>query len=89
MTKKQNWNSALSDSKVSFTKEKTGETIDASVVLKMLEETRKLFASQGGDKNLGELTDEEWEKLLGDTDKNIEESKKAAEEAAEAKTEEV
>lgn len=84
MTKKQNWNSALSDSKVSFTKEKTGETIDASVVLKMLEETRNLFLSQGGDKDLGDLTDEEWEKLLGDTDKNVEESKEAAEEAAEA-----
>ena len=89
MTKKQNWNSALSDSKVSFTKEKTGETIDASVVLKMLEETRNLFLSQGGDKDLGDLTDEEWEKLLGDTDKNVEESKEAAEEAAEAKTEEI
>ncbi len=38
---------------------------------------------------LGDLTDEEWEKLLGDTDKNVEESKEAAEEAAEAKTEEI
>ena len=88
MTKKQNWNSALSDSKVSFTKEKTGETIDASVVLKMLEETRNLFLSQGGDKDLGDLTDEEWEKLLGDTDKNVEESKEAASKAQESREEE-
>lgn len=88
MTKKQNWNSALSDSKVSFTKEKTGETIDSSVVLKMLEETRNLFLSQGGDKDLGDLTDEEWEKLLGDTDKNVEESKDAASKAQESREEE-
>ena len=88
MTKKQNWNSALSDSKVSFTKEKTGETIDASVVLKMLEETRNLFLSQGGDKDLGDLTDEEWEKLLGDTDKNVEESKEAASKAQESREKE-
>ena len=76
MTKKQNWNSALSGSKVSFTKEKTGETIDASVVLKMLEETRNLFLSQGEDKDLGDLTDEEWEKLLGDKDKTVSETTK-------------
>ena len=88
MTKKQNWTEALANSKASFTKVKTNETIDASVVLKMLEETRKLFASQGGDKDLGNLTDEEWEKLLGNTDKNIEESKKAATEAEENKEEE-
>lgn len=88
MTKKQNWNSALSDSKVSFTKEKTGETIDASVVLKMLEETRNLFLSQGGDKDLGDLTDEEWENLLGDTDKNVEESKEAASKAQESREKE-
>ena len=87
MTKKQNWTEALANSKASFTKVKTNETIDATVVLRMLEETRKLFASQGGDKDLGNLTDEEWEKLLGNTDKNIEESKKAAAEAQENREE--
>ncbi|WP_155832346.1 hypothetical protein [Butyrivibrio sp. MC2013] len=39
----------------------------------MLEENANLFASHGGDKDLGDLTDEEWEKLLGDTDKAIDE----------------
>jgi hypothetical protein len=78
ISKKSNWNDAISGSKVSFTKEQTGETFDASVLLKMLEETAGLFASQSGDKDLGELTDEEWEKLLGDTDKAIDEAKETA-----------
>ena len=80
ISKKSNWNDAVSGSKVSFTKEQTGETFDASVLLKMLEETAGLFASQSGDKDLGELTDEEWEKLLGNTDKAIDEAKEAVEE---------
>ena len=46
----------------------------------MLEDTANLFVPQGGDKNLGDLTDEEWEKLLGDTDKAVEEAKEAVEE---------
>ncbi len=78
ISKKSNWNDAISGSKVSFTKEQTGETFDASVLLKMLEETAGLFATQSGDKDLGELTDEEWEKLLGDTDKAIDEAKETA-----------
>lgn len=78
ISKKSNWNDAVSGSKVSFTKEQTGETFDASVLLKMLEETAGLFASQSGDKDLGELTDEEWEKLLADTDKAIDEAKETA-----------
>lgn len=78
ISKKSNWNDAISGSKASFTKEQTGETFDSSVLLKMLEETAGLFASQSGDKDLGELTDEEWEKLLGDTDKAIDEAKETA-----------
>lgn len=39
ISQKSNWNDAISGSKVSFTKEQTGETFDASVLLKMLEET--------------------------------------------------
>ena len=76
--KKSNWNDAISGSKASFTKEQTGEKYDASILLKMLEETAGLFASQSGDKDLGELTDEEWEKLLADTDKAIDEAKETA-----------
>ena len=80
ISKKSNWNDAISESKASFTKEQTGETFDSSVLLKMLEETANLFASHGGDKDLGDLTDEEWEKLLSDTDKAIDEAKEAVEE---------
>lgn len=78
ISQKKNWNSAISGSKASFTKEQTGEEYDASILLKMLEETAGLFASQSGDKDLGELTDEEWEKLLGKTDKAIDEAKETA-----------
>ena len=78
ISKKSNWNDAISGSKASFTKEQTGEKYDASILLKMLEETAGLFASQSGDKDLGELTDEEWEKLLGNTDKAIDEAKETA-----------
>ena len=80
ISKKSNWNDAISGSKASFTKEQTGETFDSSVLLKMLEETANLFASHGGDKDLGDLTDEEWEKLLSDTDKAIDDAKEAVEE---------
>lgn len=78
ISKKRNWNDAISESKASFTKEQTGETFDSSVLLKMLEETANLFAFHGGDKDLGDLTDEEWEKLLADTDKAIDEAKETA-----------
>lgn len=80
ISKKSNWNNAISGSKASFTKVKTDETYDASVLLKMLEDTANLFVPQGGDKNLGDLTDEEWEKLLGDTDKAIDDAKEVVEE---------
>lgn len=80
ISKKSNWNNAISGSKASFTKVKTDETYDASVLLKMLEDTSNLFVPQGGDKNLGDLTDEEWEKLLGDTDKAIDDAKEVVEE---------
>ena len=80
ISKKSNWNNAISGSKASFTKVKTDETYDASVLLKMLEDTANLFVPQGGDKNLGDLTDEEWEKLLGDTDKAIDAAKEVVEE---------
>ena len=80
ISKKSNWSNAISGSKASFTKVKTDETYDASVLLKMLEDTANLFVPQGGDKNLGDLTDEEWEKLLGDTDRAVEEAKEAVEE---------
>ena len=71
LSQKRNWSDAISGSKASMIKKQTGETFDASVLLKMLEETASLLTSPSGDKNLGELTDEEWEKLLGDTDKAI------------------
>ena len=80
ISKKSNWSNAISGSKASFTKVKTDETYDASVLLKMLEDTANLFVPQGGDKNLGDLTDEEWEKLLGDTDKAIDDAKEEVEE---------
>lgn len=80
ISKKSNWNDAISESKASFTKEQTCETFDSSVLLKMLEETAGLFATQSGDKDLGDLTDEEWERLLSDTDKAINEAKEAVEE---------
>ncbi|MBO6240908.1 MAG: hypothetical protein J6O61_08805 [Butyrivibrio sp.] len=47
----------------------------------MLKETAALFTSQSGDKDLGELTDEEWEKLLGDVDKAIDDVKEVQKEA--------
>jgi hypothetical protein len=78
ISKKSNWNDAISESKASFIKEQTGETFDSSVLLKMLEDTAGLFASQSGDKDLGDLTDEEWERLLADTDKAIDEAKETA-----------
>ncbi len=71
ISEKQNWDEALSKSKASFTKVNTGEKLDASMLLKMLEETRNLLAQKEGDKDLGNLSDEEWEKLLGSVDKNI------------------
>ena len=78
ISKKSNWNDVISGSKASFIKEQTKEKFDSSVLLKMLEETANLFATKGGDKDLGDLTDEEWEKLLGDTDKAVNEAKETA-----------
>ncbi|WP_248405644.1 hypothetical protein [Butyrivibrio fibrisolvens] len=83
VTKKQDWHNAISSSKIAFTKVMTNETIDASVVLKMLEDTRNLFISQQRDKDLWELTDEEWEKLLDSTDKEIEAAKEFADDKVE------
>ena len=71
MTKKQNWTDTISNSKTVATKYATNETIDASDLLKMLEETYKILLSLKSNKNKKGYTDEEWDelyqKLFGDS----------------------
>lgn len=69
INKKSNWESAVSSSSAILTKKMTGEVIDASVLIKMLKETALLLATKGKEKGLSDLTDEQWEKLIGGTDR--------------------
>ncbi len=63
MTKKQNWTDTISNSKTVATKYATNETIDASDLLKMLEETYNILLAQKSDKDMKDLTDEEWDEI--------------------------
>ena len=72
INKKSNWESTISSSSTTLTKKMTGEVLDASVLIKMLKDTALLLATKGKNKGLSDLTDEQWNKLLGDTDRAIE-----------------
>lgn len=77
--KKMNWESALSKSKTVLKKESTGETVDASDLLKMLEEMMELTAKKDEeDDDWRSMPDEDWDKLLKGVDSKIDKMREAA-----------
>lgn len=72
MNKKMNWNSTLSNSKVTMENQGTGKTLSASDLLKWLEENNTLTTAElKEDKDWREMSDDEWDKLLEHIDKYI------------------
>ena len=76
-TQKVNWSRALSKSTLILEEESTGETLNASDLLKMIKETLIEAYKQKNEKlsnqdDWREMSDEQWDKLLEGIDKYIE-----------------
>lgn len=72
LTEKKNWNMALAGSAIVLEKMSTGEKYSAEDLIEMLRTQYELTADDLEDKDWREMSDKEWEKLLGSFDKNIE-----------------
>ncbi len=82
-TKKMNWDSALAKSSVSMEKRMTGETLSAADLLQMLREAYNRTNSEDEEKDWQTMSDEEWDKLLGYVDRQLEALREAAREDVE------
>ena len=72
MNKKMNWTDSLAKSKTSLENPRTGQTLSASDLIKMLEESHKLTSQElKEDKDWREMSDDEWDNLLEGIDKYI------------------
>lgn len=79
-TRKLNWDSALAKSSVSMEKRMTGETLSAADLLQMLREAYNRTNSEDEEKDWRTMSDEEWDKLLGSVDRQLEALREAARE---------
>ena len=72
MNKKMNWTDSLAKSKTSLENPRTGQTLSASDLIKMLEESHELTSQElKEDKDWREMSDDEWDNLLEGIDKYI------------------
>lgn len=73
MNQKMNWIDALENSKTYLENPRTGQTISASDLIKMLEESYELTSQElKEDKDWREMSADEWDNLLEGIDKYIE-----------------
>ena len=71
-TKKINWDSALAGSSVSMEKMMTGEKLSAADLLQMVREAYERANSDEEEKDWRNMSEEEWDKLLGSVDRQLE-----------------
>ena len=89
LNEKRDWTGMLKEAETTLHNDKTGETVSASDLLKMLEDAYKLATQKQKDKedDWRSMSDNEWDKLLEGIDRYIDEFKERIRELIQAQNE--
>ena len=89
LNEKRDWTGMLKEAETTLRNDKTGETVSASDLLKMLEDAYKLATQKQKDKedDWRSMSDNEWDKLLEGIDRYIDEFKERIRELIQAQNE--
>lgn len=78
LTKKMDWNSALAESSVGLEQIRTGATVSAKDLLRLLSEMHEKTAQDEDAEDWREMNDEDWEKFLAGIDGQLEQLRESA-----------
>ncbi len=89
LNEKRDWTGMLKEAETTLRNDKTGETVSASDLLKMLEDSYKLATQKQKNKedDWRSMSDDEWDKLLAGIDRYIDEFKEWIRELIQAQNE--